>query len=81
MASDWLDLPVVIDFYGAYREVTRPDEALAILKKWPTSHEIGHAIQAVQTALSDPDSASARMAARMAFAAAAKEAGLLVEVG
>ena len=81
--KDWWDEPVHVKLDGKYAcDVERLEKAAEVLlDDWPLSDGPAylHAKEAVTKALQDPASDSARSAARMAFVAAADEAGILDE--
>ena len=81
--KDWWDEPVrVLISDGGIRDVERLEKAAEmLLGEWPEQNgpAYANAKEALAKALQDPSSDSARAAARMAFAAAADEAGILRE--
>ena len=81
--KDWWDEPVHAKLDGKYAcDVERLEKAAEVLlDDWPLSDGLAylHAKEAVTKALQAPESDSARAAARMAFVAAADEAGILDE--
>ncbi len=80
MRDDWWDRPVWVIASRGPQEVARPDHAADLLENgWPEKSSAAYrlATEAVGNALSDPDSTSARQTARLAFEAAAREAGIL----
>ena len=85
MVTDWWDQPVrVLIGNNLTYHVTRPDKAAELLlEEWPDQRgpAFARAQEAVLAAMEDPDSHSARLAARMAFEAAAREADILLESG
>lgn len=80
MRDDWWDRPVWVTAPHGVREVARPDQAADLLRNgWPEKASDAYrlATEAVSSSLKDPDSTSARQTARLAFEAAAREAGIL----
>jgi len=80
MRDDWWDRPVWVITRRGPQEVARPDQAADLLENgWPEKSSDAYllATEAVGSALTDPDSTSARQTARLAFEAAAGEAGIL----
>lgn len=81
--KDWWDEPVRVVISGRrIRDVERLEKAAEmLLGEWPEQNGPAYinAKEALTKALQDPSSDSARAAARMAFAAAADEAGILRE--
>ncbi|MBX9452267.1 MAG: DUF982 domain-containing protein [Neoaquamicrobium sediminum] len=81
--KDWWDEPVrVVISDRGIRDVERLEKAAEmLLAEWPEQNGPAYinAKEALTKALQDPSSDSARAAARMAFAAAADEAGILRE--
>jgi hypothetical protein len=81
--KDWWDEPVRVVISGrGIRDVERLEKAAEmLLGEWPEQNGPAYinAKEALTKALQDPSSDSARAAARMAFAAAADEAGILRE--
>ena len=81
--KDWWDEPVrVVISDRGIRNVERLEKAAELLLgEWPEQNGPAYinAKEALTKALQDPSSDSARAAARMAFAAAVDEAGILRE--
>ena len=81
--KDWWDKPVHVMLNGkGTRVVERLENAAEmLLDEWPDQNGPAylHAKEALTKALQDPASDSARAAARMAFVAAADEAGILTD--
>ncbi len=82
MVHEWWDLPVRVMIGNLVYDIARPDMAAQLmLAEWPGQRgpAFARAQEALQAALGDPESHSAREMARMAFEAAAREAGILLE--